>query len=160
MPSAPNHGGVKNMNKILDRYIYIYYGKCVLSWRIFFTLSTLVHPVHLLDLSTLPIPLIPLTMSTFAVQLGMEYNPPTPFREGAPFVQGIMSLYELGLEIRVTLKDGENFASVDVEVAGPVYTLMVKKEDAGYFVTAACGAHCKRSFFPLQGRGRHWDTSQ
>jgi len=99
-------------------------------------------------------------MSTFAVQLGMEYNPPTPFREGAPFVQGIMSLYELGLEIRVTLKDGENFASVDVEVAGPVYTLMVKKEDAGYFVTAACGAHCKRSFFPLQGRGRHWDTSQ
>jgi hypothetical protein len=71
-----------------------------------------------------------------------------------------MSLYELGVEFRVNLAEAKPFASVDVEVAGSVYTLMVKKEDAGYFVTAACGAHCKRSFFPLWGRGRHWDTSQ
>jgi hypothetical protein len=100
-------------------------------------------------------------MSTFAAQLGLEYNLSTPFGADPPSVQGILSLYTLGLEIRVTLKEGENLASEDVKVAGSVYTLMVKKEDAGYFVTVACGAaHCKRSFFPLQGRGKHWDTSQ
>jgi hypothetical protein len=97
--------------------------------------------------------------TAFPVQLALEYNPPTPFGEGPRCVEGILDLYTFGVKISLTLKEGEDLVSVDAEVAGSVYTLMVKK-DAGYFVTASCGAQCKRSFFPLQGRGRHWDTSQ
>jgi hypothetical protein len=99
-------------------------------------------------------------MSSFPVQLGLEYNPPAPFGADPPSVQGILSLYELGVEIRVKLAEAKPFASVGVEVADSAYILMVEKDADYYFVTAACGAHRKRSFFPLQGRGRNWDTSQ
>lgn len=92
-------------------------------------------------------------------QLGLEYNPPTPLASGPPCVQGIISLYELGLELRIELREGENFASVDVGL-GSIYTLMVRKETDGYSVTAACDGNVKQSFFPPQGRGRYWDTSQ
>ena len=96
---------------------------------------------------------------TFPCQLGLEYNPPTPFGEGAPFVQGIMSLYELGVEFRVNLAEAKPFASVEFGLAGSAYTLQVQVNEDGYSVTARDReGQCKQSFFPLRGRGRHWDT--
>jgi hypothetical protein len=96
---------------------------------------------------------------TFPCQLGLQYNPPAPFGAGPPSVQGILSLYKLGLEIRLDLKEAEGFASIQVEVAASVYTLEVMKtEGSGYSVTAYSDGHCKQSFFPLRERGTSWDT--
>ena len=99
---------------------------------------------------------------TFPCQLGLHYNPPAPFGAGPPSVQGILSLYQSGLEIRLDLKEPEGFASIQVEVSGSVYTLEVKKTDSsGYSVTASddINGNVKQSSFPLLERGTYWDTS-
>ena len=98
---------------------------------------------------------------TFPCKLGLQYNPPAPFGAGPPSVQGILSLYKLGLEIRLDLKEAEGFASIQVEVAASVYTLEVKKTDgSGYSVTASdINGNVKQSSFPLLERGTYWDTS-
>lgn len=104
-----------------------------------------------------------MSTSALPVQLGLQYCPTTPFGEGVPFVQGIMSLYKLGVEIRVNLPEGLTSAKVTVGVEGSsLYTLEVQVNEAGYSVTARdSNDNVKEcSSFPLQGRGRHWDTSQ
>ncbi len=96
-----------------------------------------------------------------SAQLGLQSNPPTPFGQGPRCVQGIMSLYKLGVEIRVNLPEGHTSAKVTVGVEGSsLYTLEVQANEAGYSVTAYSDGHCKQSFFPLRERGTSWDTSQ
>jgi hypothetical protein len=101
-------------------------------------------------------------MSSFPVQLGLEYNPPAPFGADPPSVQGILSLYRQKLEIRVTLEEGSEYAEVKVTAESVTYTLQVMKKIDGYTVTASdSNGNVKQcSSFPLQERGRYWDTSQ
>lgn len=97
---------------------------------------------------------------SFPAQLGLQYNPPAPFGQGPPSVQGILSLYQSGLEIRVTLEEGSEYAEVKVTTESVTYTLQVMKKINSYTVTASdSNGNVKQcSSFPLQDRGTYWDT--
>ncbi len=91
------------------------------------------------------------------IQLGLEHIPALGiFHEHPPSVQGILSLYKQKLEIRVTLEEGDS-----EEVTVGDYRLSILRLEDGFEVTASdINGNSKTSSFPLQGRGRRWDTSQ